>query len=158
MQRIDRTTWIQLIISLVVAGVLVAMIPLLGIVGGHAEHGVAHDFAVTDTQHMFGKTPDGIMIGLMAHDALQQARIEEARVYMRGEYDRYLRGEFDDAYSASSAHVATQLADYRDEMTITYQDVASGAMVQVTSQDPDVVALLHQWIEMRQADHGDHAQ
>ncbi|MBM4412779.1 MAG: hypothetical protein FJ040_04945 [Chloroflexi bacterium] len=158
MQRIDRTTWIQLIISLVVAGVLVAMIPIFGIVGGHAEHGVAHDFAVTDTQHVFGSSADGVMIGLMAHDAQQQARIDEARRYMRGEYDRYVGGEFGDEYSPASDQVATQLAGYRDEMTITYQDVASGAMIQVTSRDPDVVALLHQWIEMRQADHGDHAQ
>jgi hypothetical protein len=158
MQRIDRTTWIQLIISLVVAGVLVAMIPIFGIVGGHAEHGVAHEFVVTGTQHVFGETPDGVMIGLMAQNAQQQVRIDEARGYMRGEYDRYLRGEFGDEYSPASAQLASQLADYRDKMTITYQDVASGAMIQVTSQDPDVVTLLHQWIDMRQADHGDHAE
>jgi hypothetical protein len=158
MQRIDRTTWMQLIISLVVAGVLVAMIPIFGIVGGHAEHGVAHDFAVTDTQHVFGVSADGVMIGLMAQDSQQQVRIDEARAYMRSEYERYLRGEFGDNYSSSSAQLATQLAEYRDVMTITYQDVASGAMIQVTSQDPDVVTLLHQWIETRQADHGDHAQ
>ncbi len=148
----------QLIISLVVAGVLVAMIPIFGIVGGHAEHGVAHDFAVTDTQHVFGVSADGVMIGLMAQDSQQQVRIDEARAYMRSEYERYLRGEFGDNYSSSSAQLATQLAEYRDVMTITYQDVASGAMIQVTSQDPDVVTLLHQWIETRQADHGDHAQ
>jgi hypothetical protein len=158
MQRIDRTTWIQLIISLVVAGVLVAMIPIFGIVGGHTEHGVAHDFAVADTQHVFGETPDGVMIGLIAQNAQQQVRIDEARRYMRSEYDRYMGGEFGDEYSSSSDQVATQLADYRDKMTITYQDVASGAMIQVTSQDPDVVTLLHQWIDMRQADHGDHAE
>lgn len=158
MQRIDRTTWIQLIISLVVAGVLVAMIPIFGIVGGHAEHGVAHDFAVADTQHVFGSSADGVVIGLMAHDAQQQVRVDEARQYMRSEYDRYVGGEFGDAYSPASDQVATQLAGYRSEMTITYQDVASGAMIQVTSLDPVVVTLLHQWIEMRQADHGDHAQ
>lgn len=134
------------------------MIPLFGIVGGHAEHGVAHDFVVADTQHVFGLSVDGVMIGLMAQNSQQQIRIDEARGYLRSEYDRYLRGEFGDDYSPSSAQVATQLAGYRDEMTITYQDVASGATIQVTSQDPDVVALLHQWIEMRQADHGDHAQ
>jgi len=77
---------------------------------------------------------------------------------MRSEYDRYMGGEFGDEYSSSSDQVATQLAGYRDEMTITYQDVASGAMIQVTSDNPVVVTLLHQWIEMRQADHGDHAQ
>jgi len=134
------------------------MIPIFGIVGGHAEHGVAHDFAVTDTQHVFGVSADGVMIGLMAQDSQQQVRIDEARAYMRSEYERYLRGEFGDNYSSSSAQLATQLAEYRDVMTITYQDVASGAMIQVTSQDPDVVTLLHQWIETRQADHGDHAQ
>jgi hypothetical protein len=31
-------------------------------------------------------------------------------------------------------------------------------MIQVTSQDPTVIALLHQWINLRQADHGDHAE
>lgn len=158
MQRIDRTTWIQLIISLVVAGVLVAMIPIFGIVGGHAEHGVAHEFAVADTQHLFGSSADGVVIGLMAQDAQQQVRIDEARSYLRGEYERYQRGEFGDEYSPSSAQLATQLADCRDEITITYQDVASGAMIQLTSDNPVVVTLLHQWIEIRQADHGDHAQ
>jgi len=158
MQRIDRAMWIQLIVSLVVAGVLVAMIPIFGIVGGHAEHGVAHEFVVADTQHVFGVSDDGVLIGLMANDVQQQARIDEARVYMRGEFERYLQGDFGDEYSQSSAQVVNQLADNRQVMTITYQDVASGAMIQVTSQDPTVIALLHQWINLRQADHGDHAE
>ncbi|MFN5060933.1 MAG: hypothetical protein ACK5GU_13590 [Chloroflexota bacterium] len=158
MQRIDRATWIQLIISLVVAGVLVAMIPIFGIVGGHAEHGVAHTFAVDDTQHVFGASDDGVVIGLMANDAQQQDRVAEARIYMKGEYERYLQGNFGDEYSPSVDQITTQLADNRGLMTITYQDVASGAMIQVTSRDPVVIALLHQWIELRQADHGDHAE
>lgn len=158
MQRIDRTTWVQLIISLVMAGVLVAMIPIFGIVGGHAEHGVAHTFAVADTQHMFGVSDDGVVIGLMAQDVQQLERIAEARVYMKGEYERYLQGNFGDEYSPSVAQIATQLADNRELMVITYQDVASGAMIQVTSQDSTVVMLLHQWIALRQADHGDHAE
>jgi hypothetical protein len=158
MQRIDRATWIQLIISLVVAGVLVAMIPLFGIVGGHAEHGVAHTFAVADTQHVFGASDDGVVIGLMAHDAQQLERIAEARVYMQGEYERYVQGDFGDEYSPSVDQIATQLADNRSLISITYQDVASGAMIQVTSKDPVVIELLHQWIELRQADHGDHAE
>jgi hypothetical protein len=158
MQRIDRATWVQLIISLVVAGVLVAMIPIFGIVGGHAEHGVAHQFVVADTQHVFGASDDGVMIGLMAQDSQQLERIAEARVYMKGEYERYLQGDFGDEYSPSVAQIALQLAENRDLMTITYQDVASGAMIQVTSQDASVVALLQQWIALRQADHGDHAE
>ncbi len=158
MQRIDRATWIQLIISLVVAGVLVAMIPIFGIVGGHAEHGVAHQFVVADTQHVFGASADGVVIGLMANDGQQQARVREARRYLQGEYERYVRGDFGDEYSPSIAQIADQLAKNRDLMTITYQDVASGAMIQVTSQDPVVVGLLQQWIEMRKADHGDHAE
>jgi hypothetical protein len=158
MQRIDRTTWVQLIISLVMAGVLVAMIPIFGIVGGHAEHGVSHTFAVADTQHMFGVSDDGVVIGLMAQDVQQLERIAEARVYMKGEYERYLQGNFGDEYSPSVAQIATQLADNRELMVITYQDVASGAMIQVTSQDSTVVMLLHQWIALRQADHGDHAE
>jgi hypothetical protein len=158
MQRIDRVTWIQLIVSLVVAGVLVAMIPIFGIVGGHAEHGVAHEFVVADTQHVFGASADGVVIGLMANDAQQQERVAEARVYMQGEYKRYLQGDFGDEYSPSVDHIAAQLAAQRALMSITYQDVASGAMIQVTSQDSAVVGLLHQWIELRQADHGDHAE
>ncbi|MFZ9858747.1 MAG: hypothetical protein ACO3F2_10520 [Roseiflexaceae bacterium] len=158
MQRIDRATWVQLIISLVVAGVLVAMIPIFGIVGGHAEHGVAHQFVVADTQHVFGASADGIVIGLMANDAQQQERVNEARRYLQGEYDRYLRGDFGDEYSPSASQIADQLAKNRDLMTITYQDVASGAMIEVTSQDSAVITLLQQWIELRQADHGDHAE
>lgn len=158
MRRIDRTTWMHLILSLVVAGVLVAMIPIFGIVGGHAEHGVSHTFAVANTQHVFGTSDDGVVIGLMAQDAQQLERISEARTYMKGEYERYLRGDFGDEYSPSVDRIAAQLAAQRALMSITYHDVASGAMIQVTSQDPVVIALLHQWIELRQADHGDHAE
>lgn len=158
MKRIDRTTWLQLILSLVVAGVLVAMIPLFGIVGGHAEHGVAHDFVVADTQHVFGASADGVVIGLMAQDAQDGSRIQAARAYMQGEYERYLQGNFADSYSQSSRQIAGQLANYHAQMTITYQDAASGAMIQITSNDAVVVELLHQWVDMRRADHGNHAE
>ena len=56
--------------------------------------------------------------------------------------------------SPTSATIASQLAPFAADITISYRDTPVGAALQFVSAKSDVVELLHQWAKAMEQDHG----
>ena len=157
MTAISRNTWIVLGVSVVLAVALVAMIPYYGAVGGHAEHGMGdmdHDMLMTDAAYDFVRLSDGVEVRMTVLDASQSDTIATIRTHMQSEVARYQAGDFSDEMSPSAAAVGTKLAPHAQALTVVYHDTPVGGAVTLTSSDTAVVALLTEWAQAMETDHG----
>lgn len=157
MTAISRNTWVMVIVSVLVAGALVALIPYYGVVGGHAEHGMGdmdHDMLMTDAAYDFVRLSNGVEVRMTVLDASQSDTIATIRTHMQSEVARYQAGDFSDEMSPSAATVAPKLAPHAQALTVVYHDTPVGGAVMLTSNDPAVVVLLTEWAQAMETDHG----
>jgi hypothetical protein len=161
MKSMSRTAWFAVIASVIVAVAIVLLIPYYGITGGHTEHagmadmsGMDHDVLMNDAGHDFIEMPNGIEVRLTTLKPDDQTIIATIRAHMQAELTRHQTGDFSDAMSPASAPIASQLAPFATDITITYRDTPVGAALQFASLKSDVVELLHQWAQAMEQDHG----
>ena len=161
MKSMSRTAWVAVIASVIVAVAIVLLIPYYGITGGHTEHagmadmsGMDHDMLMSDSGYDFIVMPTGIEIRLTTLKPGDQTIIATIRAHMQAELTRHQTGDFSDAMSPSSAPIASQLAPFAADITISYRDTPVGAALQFASPKSDVVELLHQWAQAMEQDHG----
>ena len=157
MTSISRTTWMLVVVSVLVAGALVALIPYYGVVGGHAEHGMGdmdHDMLMSDAAYDFVRLADGVEVRMTVLDASQRDTIATIRTHMQSEVERYQSGDFSDEMSPSAAAVGTAITPYAQAITVVYHDTPVGGAVTLTSSDAAVVSLLTDWAQAMEKDHG----
>ena len=161
MKSMSRTAWIAVIASVIVAVAIVLLIPYFGITGGHADHagmadmpGMDHGTLMSDAGYDFIVMPNGIEIRLTTLKPGDQTIIATIRDHMQQELARHQTGDFSDSMSPTSASIASKLAPFAADITITYHDTPVGAALQFASPKSDVVDLLHQWAQAMEHDHG----
>jgi len=161
MKSMSRNAWIAVIASVIVAVAIVLLIPYFGITGGHADHsgmadmaGMDHGVLMSDAGHDFIVMPNGIEIRLTTLKPGDQTIIATIRDHMQQELARHQTGDFSDSMSPKSAPIASKLAPFAADITITYLDTPVGAALQFASPKSDVVELLHQWAQAMEQDHG----
>ena len=157
MTSISRNTWILVVVSVIVAAALVALIPYYGAVGGHAEHGMGdmdHDMLMTDAAYDFVRLSDGVEVRMTVLDASQSDTIATIRTHMQSEVTRYQTGDFSDGMSPGATTVGAKLAPHAQALTVAYHDTPVGGAVTLTSTDMAVVALLTEWAQAMETDHG----
>jgi len=156
MQRLDRRSWLTLIGSLVLAGVLVALIPYYGLVGGHADHGAALSGAMEKSTHHYMVLPNGVDMMMTAINADDATTISAIRQHMDSEATRFRAGDYTDDMAMVSADTQARLRANRAAIEVSIVSAAAGSTIQLRSADPSVVTLLSTWATQMSAEHTSH--
>ncbi len=139
--------------------VLIAIFGLLGAasaqaqpVPGHLDHAThlgasVMPFDLGRSTHVFTPTRDGIgEVVSKDGDAVQVALI---RGHLRKEAAAFTRGDY-----ADPASIHGQAMPGASRVRVRYENMANGARVRFTTQQPKLVDALHRWFAAQVNDHG----
>lgn len=117
-------------------------------------------FDLEATTHRFEPTDDGLVQTVVADDPDDEEQAQLVRGHLADEADRCESGDYDDpaAIHGDDMPGLAELEAGADDITIELDDVADGARLTFTTEDPDLVDALHRWGEAQVSDHGAHAE
>ena len=144
MQRIDRSTWLGVVASIVVALALVSLIPFYDLAGGHAEHGMQTGTAALRPRIAYAAQPDGVVVQVLPVAGMSTVQVRQAGQNLLYQYQF---GDFGDDGQGLSAQLAAQLTTERAQIEIDYRETGAGCEIVLTSGDQATVALLHDWMQ-----------
>lgn len=121
-------------------------------------------FDLDRTTHRFESTDFGGIQTVTADDPEDEEQIELVRTHLRHEVDRFAAGDFsdpgdihgDDMPGLAVLEAAAVADDGR--LAVDFEIVEHGARLTYRSEDPDVVAAVHDWFAAQLHDHGAHAE
>jgi hypothetical protein len=129
--------------------------------GDVAERGAAvMPFDLDATTHRFEPTGRGLTQTVVADDPTDSVQVDLIRDHLRGEADRFARGDFGDptAIHGEDMPGLAELEAGADSVAITFDTLSDGARLTFTADDPDLVDALHRWGDAQTTDHGAHAE
>ena len=125
-----------------------------------ATRGVAvMPFDLERTTHIFEKRADGGLQQVIADDATDSEQAALIRAHLGEEAERFGRGDFHDPSMIHGEDMAGlhQLVTGAARMRISYEDLPDGGQILFTTDDPELVAAIHDWFDAQLADHAGHA-
>jgi hypothetical protein len=116
-------------------------------------------FDLDATTHHFEPTADGGIQSVVADDPGDDDQVALIRAHLQDEADRFRAGDFGDpAHIHGDAMPGLDvLTAHAEDVDLAYQDLSAGGQLAYRSDDPEVVAALHDWFAAQVSDHGDHA-
>lgn len=128
---------------------------------GVAERGAeVMPFDLDATTHRFTKTSGGGVQTVTADSPADQTQVLLIRTHLREERDKFSRGDFEDPariHGMDMPGVAELSAGYQ-RITVSYSEVAGGAELAYTTNEPELVDAIHAWFDRQVMDHGDDAE
>ena len=165
-----ETRRVVLLVGSGVAAVVLTAGLLVGILastGGETsrQEGVARrgarvmPFDLDATTHVFDATESGGVQTVVSDRRQDADQVALVRSHLRAERARFSAGDFGDPAEVHGHEMpGLEVLEARsDALVITYVDVPAGGRVTYRSDDPAVVAALHDWFAAQLADHGQHA-
>jgi hypothetical protein len=163
-----RRRTIRVALVLVAAGIAVAGIAVGGLTAPSdpsREQLIADrsadvmPFDLAATTHHFGPTAEGGLQTVVADDPADRRQVELIQQHLRDEAAAFARGEFTDPariHGAEMPGLATLQAN-SERLDIVFSLRADGAELRYTTDDPVVLAALHEWFAAQTSDHQGHA-
>jgi hypothetical protein len=125
-----------------------------------AERGASvMPFDLSATTHVFDATDGGGIQTVVADDPIDREQITLIRSHLREEVERFRIGDFGDPATIHGHDMPglSVLEAKHDALAISYRDLRAGAEITYHSDDPSVIAALHDWFAAQLSDHGSHA-
>jgi hypothetical protein len=116
-------------------------------------------FDLAATTHHFEPTAEGGLQTVVADDPADRRQVELIQQHLRDEAAAFARGEFTDPariHGAEMPGLATLQAN-SERLDIAFSPRADGAELRYTTDDPVVLAALHDWFAAQTSDHQGHA-
>jgi hypothetical protein len=116
-------------------------------------------FDLAATTHHFEPMPEGGLQTVVADDPADRRQVELIQQHLRDEAAAFARGEFTDPariHGAEMPGLATLQAK-SDRLNIAFSPRADGAELRYVTDDPVVLAALHDWFAAQTSDHQGHA-
>jgi hypothetical protein len=116
-------------------------------------------FDLAATTHVFEKLEEGGLQTVVA-DTDDAEEISLIREHLSEEAERFARGDFNDPAMIHGDDMPglNALVMGHDRLQVRYQEVARGAEIRYSSEDPTIVQALHEWFDAQLSDHGGHAR
>ncbi|MEM7414006.1 MAG: aspartate carbamoyltransferase [Gemmatimonadota bacterium] len=116
-------------------------------------------FDLDRSTHTFEKTDFGGVQSVVSDDGdADQTRL--IREHLSSEATRFAEGDFHDPEMIHGEDMPGlhALVMGAAQLDIVYTDIDGGGRIRYGSEDPALIAALHQWFEAQLSDHGAHAQ
>jgi hypothetical protein len=116
-------------------------------------------FDLEQTMHLFQPLADGGRQTVTVKDPANSQQIALIQAHLQEEAAKFQRGDFSDPakiHGEDMPGLAALQAGAR-QIEIQYTPLPNGAQIQYTTQDPALIAALHQWFAAQRSDHGHHA-
>lgn len=113
-------------------------------------------FDLDRTAHVFTELGDGGRQAVIANDPRDAGQIQLIREHLRGEADKFRRGDFSDP-GLIHGNDMPGLAELRagaGRVDVRYEDLPAGAQLTYRTREPTLVAGIHSWFKAQSADHG----
>ncbi len=116
-------------------------------------------FDLEATTHVFEKTDTGGVQKVVADDPDDAENVTAIRKHLKEEADVFSRGEFSDPASIHGEDMPglAELEAGVESVEVRYEDLPDGAQIVLESDDPELVAAVHDWFDAQLSDHGDDA-
>lgn len=114
-------------------------------------------FSLKATIHIFTKTTRGGVQRVVAKSSTDAKQVRLVREHLRDIQAQFLKGDFSGPtyiHGEEMPGLAALKAAKRDQIAITYKDVASGAELSYRTSDRRLATALHQWFDAQVSDHG----
>jgi imidazolonepropionase-like amidohydrolase len=114
-------------------------------------------FDLHSTTHIFTKTKTGGTQQVVAKDPNDSTQVRLTREHLKTISEQFSTGDFSGpthVHGAEMPGLTGLKAAKPSEIKILYQDVPSGAEITYSTDNPALVAALHQWFDAQLADHG----
>jgi hypothetical protein len=115
-------------------------------------------FSMSDTMHIFTPTSAGGVQSVMVDDS-DPHQIALVQKHLHEEAIAFAHGDFSDPayiHGNNMPGLAELRRDYA-KMSVTYTSTNNGARIVYYSDDPKLVAAVHEWFSAQVQDHGAHA-
>ncbi len=116
-------------------------------------------FDLEATTHVYEKTANGGVQKVVADDPDDAENVAAIREHLREEADAFSRGEFSDPASIHGEDMPglAELETGAERVEVRYEELPDGAQIALESEDPELVAAVHDWFDAQLSDHGDDA-
>jgi len=116
-------------------------------------------FDLEATTHVYEKTANGGVQKVVADDPDDAENVAAIREHLREEADAFGRGEFSDPASIHGEDMPglAELETGAERVEVRYEELPDGAQIALESEDPELVAAVHDWFDAQLSDHGDDA-
>ncbi len=117
-------------------------------------------FDLEATTHVYEKTENGGVQEVVADDPDDAENVAAIREHLKEEAEAFSRGEFSDPASIHGEQMPglAELEAGAHRVGVRYEKVPDGARIVLTSEDPELVAAVHDWFDAQLSDHGDDAR
>ena len=115
-------------------------------------------FDLDATTHVFEPTPTGVVQTVVADDPSDAEQVDLIRGHLREEQRRFGAGDFGDPVTIHGDEMpgVAVLQEQYEALDTEYRDRPDGAAITYRSDNPEVVAALHEWFAAQLEDHGSH--
>jgi len=115
----------------------------------------AMGFSQTATTHHFLMMKDGGAIQVEANDSTDAANRDMIRKHLAEIAKQFKNGDFSTPFSVHSQvpNGVPDLQRLKGKITYTYEEIANGARVRITSNDHDALAAIHAFLKFQIEDH-----
>lgn len=167
MRRVERYTFPLAVVAAAAAAGAGAYLVARGITEptprqrAVAERGAAvMRFDLGATTHHFVPLPDGGIVRVVADDPEDRQQVVLVRRHLAREADAFSSGDYSDPMRIHGEEMpgVELLRRRHDDIEVSYTLLRTGAAITFETEDEDLVAALHAWLEAQTGDHGSHAE
>ncbi|WP_215610206.1 hypothetical protein [Leptothoe spongobia] len=117
-------------------------------------------FDLEKTTHHFEPLPDGGLQTVVADSPIDPEQVKLIQSHLKEETAKFQAGDFSDpaAIHGDAMPGLKQLRAGHRNMTVEYTTLPDGGQIRYTTQQPALVAAVHDWFAAQRSDHGHHAQ
>ena len=113
-------------------------------------------FDLDATTHRFAPSGTGLVETVVVDDPSDTAQVDLIRDHLAHEADRFEQGDYGDPATIHGEDMPglSELVAEAGAVAVAYEDLAGGARLVFSTDDPDLVDALHRWGEAQTTDHG----
>ncbi len=115
-------------------------------------------FDLSLTTHTFATDTNGGSQIVVANDPSDSSQIKLIQAHLQEEAGKFSDGDFSDPATIHGAEMPglAELQRGADRINVQYEPLPNGARLRYSSNDPTLVAVLHEWLGAQNTDHNGH--
>ena len=116
-------------------------------------------FDLEQTLHIFTNLDNGGLQQVIVKEGSAPGQVRLIQMHLSQQAEKFRLGNFDDPAQihGNAMPGLAVLRERASEIDVQYTPLDNGGQIEYTSDDPDLIAAIHDWFDAQIADHGPHA-